>query len=206
MPGALMTNFTVSTLTWVIDALIDPHIILYVFYTYRRNCAYSGLSTAAKALGVAYHHEQSVKSCFAILVQFGEDLPRVMGDGTLRADIDKMNYILQSTSDDMIYSMQGNSDKKMATLVNLYANLAHVVHYFQPWLVGSVSLRMVAVTIKTGLSAKSPLAFAHFGGVLSSIGYVNEGCRLGELHKRESVLTDVSLYFFSHETYFAKLL
>jgi hypothetical protein len=116
-----------------------------------------------------------------------------MGDDTLRTDIDKMNYILQSTSDDMIYSMQGNNDKKMATLVNLYANLAHVVHYFQPWLVGSVSLRMVAVTIKTGLSSKSPLAFAHFGGVLSSIGYVNEGCRLGELHRRESVLTDASL-------------
>ena len=138
------------------------------------------MSTAAKALGVAYQHEESVESSLAILLQFNEDLPRSLGDDKLRTDIDRMNLILKSTSDEMICNMHTNNDKKMTTLINLYANLAHVVHYFKPWLVGSVSLRMVAVTIKSGLSAKSPLAFAHFGGVLSSIGYVNEGCRLGE--------------------------
>ena len=141
------------------------------------------MSTAAKALGVAYQHEESVESSRAILLQFNEDLPRSLGDDKLRTDIDRMNLILKSTSDEMICNMHTNNDKKMTTLINLYANLAHVVHYFKPWLVGSVSLRMVAVTIKSGLSAKSPLAFAHFGGVLSSIGYVNEGCRLGELIK-----------------------
>lgn len=158
---------------------------------------YSGLSTAAKALGVAYHHKQSVDASVAILLQFGEDLPRVMGDDKLRSDMDRMNSILQSTSDDMICNMQLNNDKKTTNLINLYTHLAHVAHYFQPWLVGSTSLRMVAITIKNGLSPKSPLAFAHFGGVLSSIGYENEGCRLGGLYSNGICICEYVSFLFT---------
>ena len=128
-----------------------------------------------------------------------------MGDVKLRSEIDRMNSILQSISDDMICNMQWNEDKKMTTLIKLYANSAHVLHYFQPWLVGSVSLRMVAVTIKNGLSAKSPLAFAHFGAVLSSIGYVDEGCRLGELNKNGICVCSCVSLDFSRVHIFATL-
>ena len=103
-----------------------------------------------------------------------------MGDNALISDIDRMNSILQSTSDDMICNMLENHDKKMTTLISLYAHLAHVLRFIKPCQVGSVSLRMVELTMKTGLSAKSPLAFAYFGGVLVTSGSIIEGCRLGE--------------------------
>lgn len=103
-----------------------------------------------------------------------------MGDSNLGTDIDRMIRILQSTSDNTICNMQENNDKKMTTLFVLYEYLSHVAHWRQPWLLGSLSLRMVELTIKNGLNAMSPLSFAYFGGVLSSLGYVNEGCRLGE--------------------------
>jgi hypothetical protein len=77
--------------------------------------------------------------------------------------------------------MQENSGKKMTTLIDLYATLAHLLQHFKPWLAVSVSLRMVELTMKFGLSAQSPLAFAHFGGNLLTEGRINEGCRLGEL-------------------------
>lgn len=105
----------------------------------------------------------------------------------LRSNIDDMNNILRSVSDDMICTMQESYDKKVTALIDLYENLAHVLQYFKPCLVGSVSLRLVELTMKAGLSPKSPLAFAHFGGVLSSRGFVNEGCRLGELHTYENL-------------------
>ncbi len=139
-----------------------------------------GLCTAAKALGMAHCHEQSIETSFAILVQFGESIPRATGDESLKRDIYQMINILQSMTDDAIFGMHECSDKNTTTLLNVYAGLAHVLHYRQPWQVGSVSLRMVALTLKSGLSANSPLAFAHFGGVLVTVGRVNEGCRLGE--------------------------
>jgi len=141
-----------------------------------------GLIITAKALGVAHNQAQSIEASFAILVQFGEYLPRDIDDGKLRHAIDHMNNILRSTSDETICNMQESNDKKMTALIDLYEYLAHVLQYFKPILVSSVSLRIVELTMITGLSAKSPLAFAHFGGVLSSIGYVSEACRLGEFH------------------------
>jgi hypothetical protein len=171
-----MTNCTVRTRN------------LFSFFDVRKlfhHCKLSfhnslGLCISAKALGVVPHlQDKSIESSFEILLQFGEELPCSMGDKP-RTDIDKMNNILQSTPDDMILNMQENNDKKMTTLINLYATLAHVLQFKKPWLVGSVSLRMVELTMKTGLSAKSPLAFAHFGGVLVTAGRIDDGCRLGE--------------------------
>lgn len=142
---------------------------------------FSGLCTSAKALGMVSHHqEQSIKASFAILAQFRENLPRESGDDTLRTDIDRMNHILLSMSDDTICNMQDNDDKKMTILIYLYAALAHLLQYFKPWLAVSVSLRMVELTMNTGLNAQSPLAFAHFGGNLITDGRITEGCRLGE--------------------------
>jgi hypothetical protein len=124
--------------------------------------------------------DESIEASLALLVQFGEVLPRAIGDEKLRIDIDQMNSFLQSQSNDVIYNTQENMDKKMTTLTNLYAYLAHTTHYRRPWLVGSLSLRMVELAVKSGLSPSSPVAFAIFGGVLVTSGKITEGCRLGE--------------------------
>ena len=128
---------------------------------------------------MAHRHKQSIEASFGILVQFGENIPRAKDDN-FRTGLYQIVHNLQSLSDDSIYDMQECSDKCIATLINVYVGLAHVLHYQQPWHIGSVSLRMVELTLKTGLSAKSPLAFAHFGGVLVAKGFIGEGCRLGE--------------------------
>ena len=180
MPDALMTNYFVRTHYILSHFLIDVYYCLFIsamaFTTW-----VSGLITAAKATGiVALRPVQSIEASFTILVECGEDLPRSIGDDKLRADIDKMNYILQSTTDEMICNMHENKDTKMTNLINLYVYLGHLLQFFKPWLVGSVSLRMVELTIKTGLSAQSPLTFAYFGGILVTSGRINEGYRLGE--------------------------
>jgi len=123
---------------------------------------------------------ESIEASLAILVQFGEVLPRAMGDEKLRSDIDQMNSFLQSQSDDTMCNMREDNDGKMTPLVSLYAYLTHVAHYRRPWLVGSLSLRMVELTMKTELNEMYSMALAYFGGVLVSLGCITEGCRLGE--------------------------
>ncbi len=142
----------------------------------------TGLCTSVQALAAALKFEESIESSFGILLQFGEDIPRAIGETDLVIDIDQMINILQSTSNDSFYNMQENNDKKITALINMYVYLADTTYYFKPWLLGSVSLRMVELTMKTGLSPMSPLVFAYFGGLLVTIGYVSIGCRLGELY------------------------
>lgn len=139
----------------------------------------SGLITSTQALGVAYHQEESIKASFAILAQFGENIFSDSRDDTLTTDIDHINSILRFASDDMICNMQESNDKNVTAIIHLYETLAHVLQYFMPWLLRPVSLRMVELTMKTGLSAKSPLVFAHFGGILVTSGRISDGCRLG---------------------------
>jgi hypothetical protein len=174
-----MTNSTVSALIWA------RLLLNFVLFNTVQHCEFpsiihTGLITATRALGVAYRQEQSIRASFAILAQFGENLPSDMGDDNLSHEVDQMNNILRSTSDDMICNMQESNDKKMVILISLYETLAHVLQYFKPWLARAVSLRMIELTMKTGLSAKSPLVFAHFGGVLVTSGQITDGCRLGE--------------------------
>ena len=122
-------------------------------------------------------------------MQFGENLPRAMGDAKLTADIFKMKNFLQSLSDDTICNMPEDVDAKINSLIGLYSSLAHLTHYRQPWLVGSLSLRMVELTTRTKLNTKTPVALAHFGGVLVSAGCIAEGCRLGEYLQMYSSIT-----------------
>lgn len=136
-----------------------------------------------KAIG-AHRPDESIDSAFGVLLQLGECLPRSMVDESLKTDIDKMKCTLLTKTDYELCNMHKNTDKKLAALINLYVYLAHVLHYFKPWLVGAISLRMVELTLNIGLSAQSPLVFAHFGGVLVTSGCISEGCRLGEVHAK----------------------
>lgn len=146
----------------------------------------SGLHLAARALSLANRVDDSIEASYAILIQFGETLPCAIEDEKLRIQIDQMDL-----PGDTICNLQENNEKRMTTLLSLYSHLAHIAHYHQPRLVGSLSLRMVEITMKTGLSAMSPLAFAYFGGVLVKVGRISEGCRLGKSFRIYFVLNEV---------------
>ena len=133
----------------------------------------------SKTLRHAEKLHESMESTFQLLVGLGEELPRTMGDDQLTKDIQLMNDILQKTSDDSILNMEETTNKKVATLHKIYANLVNVLHFARPSLICAVSLRMVDLTMKTGLSSGSPLAFAYFGEVTITNGNLVEGCRLG---------------------------
>ena len=113
--------------------------------------------------------------------ELGEDPPRVMGDSTLRADIDAMNQVLQSRSNDSLLNTPQANDKKVSTLLRLYADLVLVLHFSKQHLIASVSLKMIDITIKNGMTPTAPLSFAYYGELLAYTGQIEGGCRLGRL-------------------------
>ena len=125
--------------------------------------------------------KESMLSSFDTLFKLGEQPPRDI-DATLYTDMVNMNTMLRGMSDDSILNMQENKEKKIEILLALQANLAHVMHFIMPTLIGALSLRMVELTMKHGLVPASPLAFGFYGAVLITAGNIDEGCRLGMYH------------------------
>ena len=121
-----------------------------------------------------------MKAMCKILAKLDEKPLRDIEDNTLSTDIDVMNRKLQTLSDEYFCNMQDNQTKRVVSILKLYANLAHLLHFVKPFLVGSVSLRMVELTMSKGISPTAPLAFAYYGETLSSMGNISDGCRLGE--------------------------
>ncbi|KAL3806185.1 hypothetical protein ACHAXA_011734 [Cyclostephanos tholiformis] len=127
-------------------------------------------------------YRESVQSTFAIIEQCGEDLPRAI-DEKLMKELLIVNATLQKMTDESILSIEATMDQRTIFLMKLYAELANMLHFVNPSLVGAVSLRLADLTLKKGLTPLCPLAFAHFSSVVANIGieYIMDGCRLARL-------------------------
>ena len=138
------------------------------------------MSVAAKSLQSANKLQESMESILEILNKLGEAAPRPMEEITSMTDIDAMNKVLHDRSDDSLLNIQESKDKKLVALHQLYSDLVHVLYFVKPDLIGSVSLRMIELTMTKGSTPTSPLSFAYYGSTLAAMGKVEEGCRLGE--------------------------
>jgi hypothetical protein len=139
-----------------------------------------GLYSTTKALRQANRLHESMQSTFHIIKQCGEEMPRAI-DEILMKDVQIMNATLKAMTDKSILSMGQTMDQRTIFLMKLYAELAEVLHWINPSLLGAVSFRLADLTLKNGLTSFSPLAYVHFGSVLANLGdeYIADGCRLG---------------------------
>ncbi|KAL7550813.1 hypothetical protein ACHAWF_015589 [Thalassiosira exigua] len=139
------------------------------------------LYTSAKSSRHANNHRESMELTFKVLSQLGEERPCPMGDSKLTKNMQDIRVVLDNKTDSSILEMQASDtiSKKIDTLLKLYENLAHVLHFLMPSLICSVSLRMAELTLKNGLSSVSPVGFAYYGQMLVVTGNLAGGCRLG---------------------------
>ena len=143
---------------------------------------FPGLYSLTKSLRQANRLQEAMQSSFSVIQQCGEELPLPIGNKKLDNKMQSMNQILQNTEDKSILGMVEASNKKVAILLKLYADLANLLFFVEPSLIGAISLRMIELTLTSGLTSESPLAFAFYAGTLTSMGdqHVHESCRLGE--------------------------
>jgi hypothetical protein len=149
-----------------------------------------GLYATTKALRQANRLIESMQATFAIIDQCGEELPRSIDDKLVK-DMMSMNATLQKISDESILSTERTTDQRTIFLMKLYAELANILHYINPSLVGAVSLRLADLTLKNGLTPSCPLAFVHFCSVLANMGndYITDSCRLGTCENFSRVIS-----------------
>lgn len=92
-----------------------------------------------------------------------------------------MNSRLENMADESILRLPMMDDKRLEILMKLYTNLKQVLYFADPSLGHSVNLRMVDITISSGLSSRSPIAFAFYGESLAAAGKLELAARLGRL-------------------------
>ena len=121
-----------------------------------------------------------MESSFDALPQVGEEMPQSVGDAKLSSEMQATDAVLDNMTDDYILNeMPKSNEKKVIALQKIYSNLADLLHFVNPSLPCAVSLRMVDLTLKSGLTSVSPLAFAYYGEILIACEKFAEGCRLG---------------------------
>ena len=141
-----------------------------------------GLYALAKTFRQANELQKAMRSLFSIIQLCGEELPLPMGNEKLDNDINTMNQILQNTSGGLILSMNKTENSKVVVMLKVFAELANLLVFTDPILIGAISLRMIDLTLKSGLTCECPLAFAFYAMTLMSMGgeHTDEACRLGE--------------------------
>lgn len=166
------------------------------------NCLY----ITTKALRQASRLHESMQSSFAIIEQCGEELPQPMNEKVVK-DLQFMNATLLKMTDESIISMEQTTDKRITFLTKLYAELANMLHWTDPSLVGAVSLRLADLALRKGLTPLCPLAFVHLGMTLANLGdeYIIHGSRLGRLalklvDKGNSSTCKASVIFFVYQS------
>ena len=153
--------------------------VLFLTCLIHLNPANPGLYAYVNATRQAELLKESMEDSFKILAEAGEDMPVALGDGDSMNGIRNMCDMLRNETDDAILNMKYTTDERTIILQKVYVNLAQLLHFVKPSLIGSVSLKMVNATMKSGLTSMSPLAFTYFGETLISLGNFSEGCRLG---------------------------
>jgi len=93
----------------------------------------------AKALAQAHKLQEYLMSTFAIIEKCGEDLPQPINDSVV-IGLQSMIATLHNMTDESILSMTMATDKRVIFLMKVYAELANMLHFINPSLLGAVSL------------------------------------------------------------------
>lgn len=143
-----------------------------------------GMFAVSKNLVLRMRVKEAIENAFKLLTMLGEPLPWRLGDASLSADMEHMNNILQNTPNETILRIEERPNQKQYITTMLALRLlAHSFHSFDPDCIGSVSLRMVQLTMDVsngGMSHLSAIGFAFYGQVLVTLGKLDLGVRLGE--------------------------
>ena len=78
-------------------------------------------------------------STFAIIEKCGEDLPQPINDSVV-IGLQSMIATVHNMTDESILSMTMATDKRVIFLMKVYAELANMLHFINPSLLGAVSL------------------------------------------------------------------
>ncbi|HSQ43645.1 MAG TPA: adenylate/guanylate cyclase domain-containing protein, partial [Ginsengibacter sp.] len=125
---------------------------------------------------------EAVELGLTILKKFGIDLPLKPGRLQVMKDLLQTKFLLRNKSMDYFNSLPEMKDAEKNAAMRILSDISSASFFAVPSLVPLLVFKMVSLTVKYGLSRKSPFSFAAYGYILSVyLNEIDKGITFGEI-------------------------
>jgi predicted ATPase/class 3 adenylate cyclase len=124
----------------------------------------------------------AVKLGLDILKKMGINLPLKPGNLSVLKDLLKIKFLLRNKSMDYYNNLPEMKDAEKNAAMRILSDISSASFFAVPNLVPLLAFKMIRLTLKYGLSRKSPFSFAAYGYILSVfLNEIDKGISFGEI-------------------------
>ena len=125
---------------------------------------------------------EAVKLGLNILKKLGINLPLKPGKLQVAKDLLQTKFLLRNKSMDYFNNLPEMNDAEKNAAMRILSDISSASFFAVPSLVPLLVFKMVSLTVKYGLSRKSPFSFAAYGYILSVyLNEIDKGISFGEI-------------------------
>jgi histidine kinase len=125
---------------------------------------------------------EAVELGLDILKKFGISLPLKPGKLQVTKDLLQTKFLLRNKSMDYFNSLPEMKDAEKNVAMRILSDISSASFFAVPNLVPLLVFKMISLTVKYGLSKKSPFSFAAYGYILSVyLNEIDKGINFGEI-------------------------
>ena len=125
---------------------------------------------------------EAVELGLKILKKFGINLPLKPGKLQVTKDLLQTKFLLRNKSMDYFNSLPEMKDAEKNAAMRILSDITSASFFAVPSLVPLLVFKMVSLTVKYGLSRKSPFSFSAYGYILSVyLNEIDKGISFGEI-------------------------
>ncbi len=125
---------------------------------------------------------EAIKLGLEILNKLGIKLPANPGKFSVLKDLLQTGWLLRNKTADYFNNLPEMKEEKEKAAMRIMSEISSASYFAVPNLVPVLVFKMVKMTVKHGLSAKSPFSFAAYGYILSAhLKQISKGRKMGEI-------------------------
>ncbi len=141
-----------------------------------------GYEITIKKLIAQNKPQEAVELGLNILKKFGISLPLKPGRLQVIKDLLQTKFLLRNKSTDYFNSLPEMKDEQKNAAMRILSDISSASFFAVPNLVPLLVFKMVSLTVKYGLSRKSPFSFAAYGYILSVyLNEIDKGISFGDI-------------------------
>jgi len=125
---------------------------------------------------------EAIKLGLEVLIKLGIHLPMKPGNLSVLKDLLKTRWLLRNKTADYFNRLPEMEDEQKKAAMRIMSEISSASYFANPNLVPVLVFKMVSMTVRYGLSVKSPFSFAAYGYILSAhLKQIDKGSKMGEI-------------------------
>ena len=125
---------------------------------------------------------EAIKLGIEVLAKLGITLSMNPGNFSVLKDLLQTRWLLRNKTADYFNRLPEMKDEQKKAAMRIMSEISSAAYFAVPNLVPVLVFKMVSMTVKHGLSVKSPFSFAAYGYILSAhLKQIDKGSRMGEI-------------------------